>query len=90
MTDNQWTETDANVVCRLMGFSNGGIPGDKYYTIWYNKTDYGWILHGFHCTGDESRIDDCLDSNWTIGSCSYPAGVICNTAKGNIVRIFSL
>ena len=76
--DDDWDLTDANVVCRQLGFpggvaattsaASGGGAGKK---IW---------MHSVRCTGNESSLTDCSHGGWKISNCGngHAAGVICN------------
>jgi deleted-in-malignant-brain-tumors protein 1 len=70
-----WSNSDARVVCRQLGFSaSGSIPA----------TEFGLgveriVLNSIRCTGSEARLIDCDISGFS--SCRYNqhAGVYCQT-----------
>lgn len=75
--DNDWDVTDANVVCRQLGFPGGvaattsAASGAEAGKIW---------MHSLRCTGNESSLTDCSHGGWEISNCDHghSAGVICN------------
>lgn len=51
---NGWTENDAMVVCRQMGYQGGAMFGARYYSsrtpIWMSNVN---------CVGNETNINQC-------------------------------
>ncbi|KAK6179250.1 hypothetical protein SNE40_011654 [Patella caerulea] len=75
--DNSWSNDDASVVCRQLGFATGTavlraqIFGHGTGPIWLN--DVG-------CIGTEMNIRDCTNSGFSPRNCDHggDVGVICN------------
>ena len=63
--DNGWDINDANVVCRMLGYSHAlAARSSSYYgegsgPIWLDNVD---------CTGLESSIGECSHSGWGVHS----------------------
>ena len=72
--DDDWDMTDANVVCRMLGFSSAE-------TIYDPSTPVGehFVLDNLRCTGNESSIFDCPHNGEWLENCgaSEIAGVRC-------------
>ena len=76
--DDFWGFSDAQVVCRMLGFTN---------TIRaYSQAYFGQILGPIHlddvrCTGQESELGDCVHSSWGQHNCEHSedAGVACTS-----------
>ena len=75
--DNDWDITDANVVCKQLGYSNGASAargtahfGQGTEIIWFDDVE---------CTGSEAHLYDCLNGGVGIHNCrhSEDAGVTC-------------
>ncbi|NWU52146.1 MARCO protein, partial [Dromas ardeola] len=71
--DDGWSTQDANVVCRMLGYSHAlsaftATPGSGQ--IW---------LDDVNCSGSEYSIFDCPKPNWGVHNCSHSedAGVEC-------------
>lgn len=81
--DNSWSNLDAMVLCKQLGYRDGQAIRDSKYgggsgPIWMN---------GLQCNGNESNIYSCTNGGWnrTIFQCSEhqdDAGVECY-GKGN-------
>lgn len=79
--DDYFSDTDARVVCRQLGFSssNTAVRGLAYYgqgsgVIW---------LDDVRCYGYESRLSSCGHSGWDIGNCRHneDVGVSCGKPR---------
>ncbi|XP_078576488.1 uncharacterized protein LOC144862096 [Branchiostoma floridae x Branchiostoma japonicum] len=74
--DDAWTQEDAEVVCRQLGF-----PGAERAT---SRASFGqgtgqiW-LDNVGCTGSESRVQSCGHNGWGSHNCGHyeDAGVVC-------------
>jgi len=71
--DDFWDQSDAQVVCRMLGFS-GGIPksGSHFGTV---STDF--VMDDVFCTGSEASLLDCPHSTSHNCEAGQGAGVIC-------------
>ena len=74
--DNLWNTTDANVVCRQLGYSGAtSAPGLATFGEGSGPTHYD----GVSCTGNEARLADCPRRDTGIADCTHSedAGVVC-------------
>ncbi|XP_069121522.1 uncharacterized protein [Argopecten irradians] len=74
--DDGWDDEDAKVVCRMAGFTAGGVAKSKAYF----GTGSGAIwLDDVNCTGEEDTLEECISNPWGDHSCYHQedAGVIC-------------
>ena len=74
--DDSWSIQDANVVCEQLGYSRATAA----YSNAYFGTGSGPIyLDDVTCFGTESRLDQCLASQWGQHNCRHyeDAGVSC-------------
>lgn len=87
-----FTEKEANVTCRQLGFS-GGVP-----MVFGAAETLPFLLTGLHCNGDEDKISDCYKETQICYS-NQRAGVLCYNTTGTgsfvfvvikLVRIFEL
>ena len=80
--DDSWSTTDANVVCRMLGYPLAvSAPGNAHFgqgtgRIWLDEVG---------CTGSEDSLFDCNHGTWGDHNCyhcndcshSEDAGVVC-------------
>nr|XP_022314499.1 uncharacterized protein LOC111119012 isoform X5 [Crassostrea virginica] len=81
---DQWDDSDADVVCRQMGFPSG--------TATQLSRDYMYNHHIFNvrCMGNESQVQQCpVDETDIYGSCSMygDAGVSCSNGTMDLVNV---
>ena len=78
MCDDSFSDTDAGVVCRQLGYSatNAVAHNRSYYgagggTIWLDDVD---------CYGTEQRLSFCSHSGWGVHDCAHSedVGVSCS------------
>ncbi|NXU58653.1 MARCO protein, partial [Turnix velox] len=71
--DDYWSIQDANVVCRMLGYSRAL----SYFTASPGSGEI-W-LDDVNCTGTEDSIFDCPKSDWGVHNCSHneDAGLEC-------------
>ncbi|XP_069030839.1 neurotrypsin [Embiotoca jacksoni] len=84
--DDQWDDTDAEVVCRQLGL--GGVA--KAWTWAHFGQGVGPILlDAVQCTGNELSLEECPHSNWEQHNCDHKedAGVSCNPYTDGAVRL---
>merc|ERR1712106_1110978 len=84
-----WTEENARVACRQMGFSNGSVPAQSNIT-----SSSTFHQQSFACSGEERSLLSCplVETNCTGQqaqvSCSGPTSVRLvggeNAASGNV------
>ncbi|GAB1603362.1 scavenger receptor cysteine-rich type 1 protein M130-like, partial [Argonauta hians] len=81
--DNGWTDKEAHVVCRMLGYSDG---------VAFVNSNFGQIFHkvwldNVKCVGTETSLTQCHRSNWGDTQCSnnHAAGVQCGIVEGRLV-----
>ncbi|KAL3892089.1 hypothetical protein ACJMK2_004326, partial [Sinanodonta woodiana] len=75
--DDRWSNTDAQVICRMLGYSTFGAIANG--SAAYGQGTGPILLDEVICNGWESSIADCSHSNWGQHDCSHSedAAVIC-------------
>ncbi|XP_060073519.1 deleted in malignant brain tumors 1 protein-like [Ylistrum balloti] len=78
--DDYWSNADAQVVCRMLGYSTDGAQA-------FNQSRYGQgnghiLMDDVRCVGTERNIGQCQFQGWSINNCDHSedAGVRCNPA----------
>ncbi|XP_032868883.1 neurotrypsin-like [Amblyraja radiata] len=86
--DDGWTDNDARVVCRQLGYSGPS----KARTMAYFGEGRGPIhLDNVKCTGQEPSLDECVTPGYGIHNCwhSEDAGVICDYQEDPLEELAS-
>ncbi|XP_022096125.1 deleted in malignant brain tumors 1 protein-like [Acanthaster planci] len=81
--DEDWDMTDADVVCKELGFANSSeAPRGARFGEGTGQI----LLDGVACTGDESRLEDCPNRGWREGNCGHDkdAGVVCLISEPDV------
>ncbi|CAE1270069.1 DMBT1 [Acanthosepion pharaonis] len=64
--DDSFDNNDANVICRMMGYSSGevisNVFGQGQGTIWLDELD---------CTGSEYDLEVCPNLSWGVHDCTH-------------------
>ena len=87
--DDFWDITDANVVCRQLGYSGAmsapglAIFGEGSGPVFYDDMS---------CNGTEARLTDCPHPGVGIENCvhSEDAGVVCITTQGQLSNTYRM
>merc|ERR1719234_3066608 len=80
--DDGWDDTDANIVCKELGFSSGGYSTKESY---FGKVDLE-RQSGFdevRCSGRESSLVDCHHESHDDCGDGEGAGVVCYREPGD-------
>ncbi|CAL1544670.1 unnamed protein product [Lymnaea stagnalis] len=56
--DDEWDVMDANVICNMLNYSDGGLPTEKSFFESSNSLDY--LFDNVECKGTESHISLCV------------------------------
>ena len=78
--DDEFDINDANVTCRMLGFSKATKASNSYGTA---PSGSNFILDDLTCTGNETFIFDCIHNGEWKHNCAAVeiAGVQCATGK---------
>jgi len=77
--DDSFTDVDAGVFCRSLGYSfDGAVHIDTYGSLFEEGIGPTW-MDQMECTGDEESLEDCARNDWGVEDCSHSedVGVIC-------------
>ena len=85
--DDGWSITDANVVCRQLGYDRATsiAPGSATFGAGSGPIHYDNVA----CRGSETRLADCSHRGIGVHDCSHSkdAGVVCYVIPGEIVFV---
>ncbi|XP_072138968.1 neurotrypsin isoform X2 [Mobula birostris] len=84
--DDMWTELNAQVVCRQLGFRGPGLVASE--GKFGQGTDF-IFLDDVVCLGTENDLLECARSNWGQHDCSHheDVGVICAQKETNKITV---
>ncbi len=77
--DDDWDATDARVVCRQLGYPDGGSGAQAYIDHEFSYDPQSFFLSNVQCTGSERALVDCPYTEGRHGTHTEPnsAGVSC-------------
>lgn len=85
--DDRFTITDANVICRELGFNMGAaeVKTNSYYPPNAALTSNGktlFMMDEVNCLGNETTLKDCDFNGWGVSDCNAEevVGIICKVA----------
>ena len=81
--DDSWGFTDANVVCRQLGYIGAtSAPGLAFFGAGRGPIHYDNMA----CTGREARLADCSHRGIGIHNCGHgeDAGVVCDNTQSEL------
>ena len=83
--DDNWTTSNAQVVCRQLGFSEGSPLEDTEYG---ESTGQIW-LDEVNCHGYENNLSDCNSNAYGVNDCwnFEDAGVICGKVSTKFLTL---
>ena len=87
--DDGWNDTDADVVCRQLGFGSSGI---KYGGAYFGQGSGPIWLDNVICTGTEPTLASCGHLGFNITRSCYhseDAGVRCYGRQGTYISKLS-
>ena len=81
--DDNMNDGAATVLCRMAGYSNGGMYSSAYKQPSARRADKIW-LDDLTCKGSESHVDNCRHRPWGSNNCGHDEdiGIRCITEKG--------
>ncbi|CAL8303186.1 unnamed protein product [Lota lota] len=84
--DDQWDDSDAEVVCRQLGF--GGVA-KAWSWAHYGQGSGPIMLDAVKCTGNELILGQCRHGDWEQHNCDHmeDAGVSCSPYTDGVVRL---
>ena len=83
--DDFWDESDAIVVCRMLGFS-GGVPKTGSH---FGPVSTNFAMDDVFCTGSEESLLDCPHSSSHDCEAQEGAGVVCEKGEYLTICIFA-
>ena len=87
--DDGWDISDANVVCRQLGYSGAtSAPTQAFFGQGSGSIHYDDVA----CTGSETRLADCSHPGIGVHNCGHSedAGVVCIATQGELSLCCSL
>ena len=83
--DDGWDLSDAQVVCRQLGFDSAIDVISARNSAYYGQGSGQIFLSNVNCVGNESTIVNCSHNGWGINDCSHTedASVKCSASFGN-------
>ncbi|XP_065921575.1 uncharacterized protein [Magallana gigas] len=85
--DDYFTDIEAGVVCRMMGYRTGVATEGGYFGPGSGMV----LLDNVRCQGTERSLSHCRNDGWGISNCEHPedVGVICDAPPTTIATTTS-
>ncbi|XP_052689239.1 deleted in malignant brain tumors 1 protein-like isoform X3 [Crassostrea angulata] len=85
--DDFFTDIEAGVVCRMMGYRTGVATEEGYFGPGSGMV----LLDNVRCQGTERSLSQCKNDGWGISNCGHSedVGVICNAPTTTIATTTS-
>ena len=89
MCDDFWDLNDATVVCRQLGYLRAIFA---YHTSQFGQGTGPIWLDDIHCTGTETRLDQCPHNGIGVHNCIHfeDAGVACTSKNMYICTVYCI
>ncbi|CAI9728058.1 deleted in malignant brain tumors 1 protein-like [Octopus vulgaris] len=80
--DDNWSNNNALVICRMLGYSNAVAYSKAYFGAGTGKI---W-LDNVNCTGTEHSLSECMSNRWGHHDCEHneDAAVNCSTISARV------
>ena len=92
--NSDWETTDAEVVCRQLGYNLTSIAVPYTDAYFGSGTGRPIFRRRLYCTGSETRFVNCTSNEYNGCSHKYDVGVLCptsnlpnDTSKSNIIHV---
>ena len=84
--DDSWDTTDANVVCRSLGFAGAF---EAVSSAGFGESTGTIVLDDVNCNGNESSLFECSNPGLGVNNCGHSedAGVRCQVLEGLLYGI---
>nr|ACT53266.1 scavenger receptor cysteine-rich protein [Azumapecten farreri] len=85
--DDLWNEVDANVVCSMLGYTNGTARGVG--NAYFGSGSGSILMDDVQCVGTEQNIAQCVYGGFGVHDCDHSedAGVICHSESTSDVKV---
>ena len=76
--DDYWTDEEADVACRQLGFVGGSVEDwDRFRSSFFppGTSDQAIVLDDVRCTGGQSALAECRHRGWGVHNCKHAEDV---------------
>ena len=76
--DDYWTDEEADVACRQLGFVGGSVEDwDRFRNSFFppGTSDQAIVLDDVRCTGGQSALAECRHRGWGVHNCKHAEDV---------------
>ena len=76
--DDYWTDEEADVSCRQLGFVGGSVEDwDRFRNSFFppGTSDQAIVLDDVRCTGGQSALAECRHRGWGVHNCKHAEDV---------------
>nr|XP_054762565.1 deleted in malignant brain tumors 1 protein-like [Lytechinus pictus] len=88
--NNSWTITEADVVCRQMGYPGAAVASHSELTIPLGKDGYPTLFENFHCRTNSTNLYNCQFEDFSMEHGCQSVQLLCQLPQPTDPPLYSL
>ncbi|XP_041454318.1 deleted in malignant brain tumors 1 protein-like [Lytechinus variegatus] len=88
--NNSWTITEADIVCRQMGYPGAAVASHSELTIPLGKDGYPTLFENFHCRTNSTHLSNCQFEDFSMERGCQSVQLLCQLPQPTDPPLYSL